>query len=186
MGLPCPTLLGSHRFSLSLLSSIDRAEESFYITSLSFSLFLLTFFRLPPFHSEYVSSVPPLFLAVECVPPDQKTERMSKIKDFKVKKQLGKGAFGDVYKVMRKSDGQYYALKKVNISSMSTREVADALNEIRLLASIRHPNIIGFMEAFLIESSMELCIVMEFADGGDLSAKVESHTKARRNMDEKQ
>jgi NIMA (never in mitosis gene a)-related kinase len=31
---------------------------------------------------------------------------------------------------------------------------------------------------------MELCIVMEYADGGDLSAKVEKHKASRRNMDE--
>ena len=31
---------------------------------------------------------------------------------------------------------------------------------------------------------MELCIVMEYADGGDLSQKVEKHKAMRRNVDE--
>lgn len=54
-----------------------------------------------------------------------------RLKDFKIKNLLGKGAFGDVYKVVRVSDGATYALKKINISSMSSREVSDTLNEIR-------------------------------------------------------
>lgn len=79
-----------------------------------------------------------------------------RLADFQVIKRLGKGAFGDVFKVKRKSDGNYYALKKVNISSMSTREVQDALNEIRFLASVKHPNVVGFLEAFLNEKSLDL------------------------------
>ena len=38
------------------------------------------------------------------------------VKDFKVVKRLGKGAFGEVYKVQRISDGEVYAMKKINIS----------------------------------------------------------------------
>ena len=32
---------------------------------------------------------------------------------------------------------------------MGKKEIADALNEIRFLAGIRHKNIVGFLEAFL-------------------------------------
>ena len=32
----------------------------------------------------------------------------------------------------------------------------------------RHHNVIGYKEAFFDENSQTLCIVMEFADGGDL------------------
>ena len=54
----------------------------------------------------------------------------------------------------------------------------------RFLASIRHPNVVGFLEAFLDDRKMELCVVMEYADGGDLAAVIEKHRKARRNIDE--
>ena len=40
-------------------------------------------------------------------------------------------------------------MKRVKIGKMSKKEVSDALNEIRFLASIRHKNIVGFLEAFL-------------------------------------
>ena len=58
-------------------------------------------------------------------------------KDFRVVEALGKGSFATVYKVQRKSDQKIYALKRVKINKMSKKEIADALNEIRFLASIR-------------------------------------------------
>jgi NIMA (never in mitosis gene a)-related kinase len=73
------------------------------------------------------------------------------LSDFKVVESVGKGSFASVYKVMRKSDKQLYALKRVKIGKMSKREIQDALNEIRFLASIRHRNVVGFLEAFLGE-----------------------------------
>ena len=36
------------------------------------------------------------------------------------------------------------------------KEKENALNEVRILASIRHPNIIGYKEAFLDEASNSL------------------------------
>ena len=52
---------------------------------------------------------------------------------------------------------------------LSVKEKENALNEVRILASIKHPNIAGYNEAFFEESGHFLCIVMEYADGGDLS-----------------
>lgn len=51
-------------------------------------------------------------------------------------------------KVIRRSDNKLYALKRVKIGEMAKREIDDALSEIRFLASIRHKNIVGFLEAY--------------------------------------
>jgi len=48
------------------------------------------------------------------------------------------------------------------------KEKENALNEIRILASIDEPNVIGYKEAFFDEPTSSLCLVMEFADNGDL------------------
>lgn len=57
-------------------------------------------------------------------------------------KLLGKGSYGKVYKVERKSDKQLYALKEADLGSMSQAERADAVNEVRLLVSISHHNVV--------------------------------------------
>jgi NIMA (never in mitosis gene a)-related kinase len=105
-------------------------------------------------------------------------------KDFRVLESLGKGSFASVYKVIRKSDNKVYALKRVKIAKMSKKEISDALNEIRFLASIRHKNIVGFLEAFLENNETELCIVMEYCGCGDLAQKVERYKRRRQHIDE--
>jgi NIMA (never in mitosis gene a)-related kinase len=65
----------------------------------------------------------------------------------------GEGAYSSVYKVVRNSDKQEYALKKVTLADLSQKEKENALNEVRILASIRNPNIIGYKEVFIDERS---------------------------------
>eukprot|EP01038_Epipyxis_sp_PR26KG_P009493 gene9493-12789_t len=105
-------------------------------------------------------------------------------KDFRIVETIGKGSFASVYKVIRRSDNKVYALKRIKISKMSKKEIADALNEIRFLASIRHRNIVGFLQAFLENNDSELCIIMEFCGCGDLAQKVERYKRKRAHIDE--
>lgn len=70
------------------------------------------------------------------------------IKDFQILSKLGEGAYSSVYKVRRTSDNQEYALKRVKFQALNEKEKENSLNEIRFLASIRHPNIIIYKEAF--------------------------------------
>lgn len=84
-----------------------------------------------------------------------------------------------MYKVKRKSDGDYYALKKVKILNLSAKERENALNEVRILASIRNPYIVSYKEAFIDEDQQALCIVMEFADDGDVFQKIIEHQKKK-------
>jgi NIMA (never in mitosis gene a)-related kinase len=50
----------------------------------------------------------------------------------------GEGAYSSVYQVKRKMDGSIYALKKVKMGKLSDKEKENALNEVRILASIKH------------------------------------------------
>ena len=58
------------------------------------------------------------------------------------------------------------------------------MNEVRILASIRHPNVIGYKEAFLQESEQCLCIVMEYASDGDVQQKIMDHSKNKTHFEE--
>ena len=94
------------------------------------------------------------------------------IKDFQVLSKLGEGAFSCVFKVKRLSDNNEYALKKVKMTMLSEKEKENALNEVRILASISNPYIIAYKEAFFDESSNSLCVIMEYANGGDIQKKI--------------
>ena len=101
------------------------------------------------------------------------------LSDFTDATLLGEGAYSAVYRVVRKADGQTYALKKVKLPTLSEKEKQNALNEVRLLASVQHPAIISFKQAFFDTSSKCLCIVQEYADAGDLYHKIVHQQKQR-------
>jgi NIMA (never in mitosis gene a)-related kinase len=69
---------------------------------------------------------------------------------------LGDGAYSNVYKVRRYEDGEIYALKVVKLDHLSEKEIENAINEVRILASIRHPNVVQYKEAFIDEKSKSL------------------------------
>ena len=100
------------------------------------------------------------------------------IHDFKKEKVLGKGSFGSVYLVRRRQDNKIYALKSVILEKLNKKEQENSVNEVRILASINHPNVIGYKEAFWDDDKSALNIVMEYADDGDLHSKIEKMKKA--------
>jgi len=74
----------------------------------------------------------------------------------------------------------------VKLNELGKTERESALNEIRILASIEHDNIIAYKDAFIEESQNDKClyIVMEYAEKGDLAAIIESNKKGRTFLDE--
>ena len=101
------------------------------------------------------------------------------LQNFEILNKIGEGAYSIVHKVRRRSDGEIYALKKVRFVALTDKEKENAVNEIRILASITHPNIIGYKEAFIDQASNNLCLIIELADGGDLLQKITSLEKRR-------
>lgn len=78
------------------------------------------------------------------------------IRDFQILSKIGQGSYSSVYKVKRLTDNHEYALKKVKLMELNEREKNNALNEVRILASIRDPNIISYKEVFLTENTCQL------------------------------
>lgn len=98
--------------------------------------------------------------------------------NFEILETLGEGTYSTVFKVLRKIDGQIYALKQVKMSKLTAKEKQNALNEVRILASVKSSFICTYKEAFYDENEQCLGIVMEFADKGDLYQKVCEFKKA--------
>lgn len=77
-------------------------------------------------------------------------------------------------------------MKKVKMSQLNQKEKMNALNEIRILASIDSPYVIKYRESFYDENSGFLCIVMEYADKGDLQGKINQMKKKNQYFEESQ
>lgn len=91
---------------------------------------------------------------------------------YRVLRRIGKGSFGEAYLVRSHEDGKRYVAKTVDIASMTEKEKKDVQNEIRILGAVKHPNIIRYREHFMIGTY--IFIVMEYADGGDLSSRIKA------------
>ncbi|CAL5973743.1 Kinase [Hexamita inflata] len=102
--------------------------------------------------------------------------------NFNVVKTLGQGSFGTVKLVSRKEDGRKYAMKEINVAKMDQRDRADQLNEIRILASIFHPNVLAYYEAFI--ESGKLFIITEFAELGDLDGEIQARLRSSKPFSE--
>ncbi|CAF2490372.1 unnamed protein product [Rotaria sp. Silwood2] len=74
------------------------------------------------------------------------------VRDFYEIDKLGKGAFGSVFRARNRLDDRSYAVKKIvfNENTNRTRRQAQrALREVRVLASLSHPNIVQYHCAWL-------------------------------------
>ena len=69
---------------------------------------------------------------------------------------------------------------------MTEKEKVNSLNEVRILASINNENIIAYKDAFFDEKTSTLCIVMEYASGGDLYEKILYHKKNATEFSERE
>ena len=92
---------------------------------------------------------------------------------YKKVKTLGEGSFGTAYLVQCESDQSLAVIKQIDITQMSDEEKRETLKEAKILEVLGHPNIVKFREVYKTKKG-KLCIVMDFADGGDLQGKIKS------------
>jgi NIMA (never in mitosis gene a)-related kinase len=110
-----------------------------------------------------------------------KARKHAKMADqYRAMQVIGKGSYGVVRLLQRKTDKKLYVMKMVECKQESQD---DALKEVNLLAKLNHPNIVGFVENFF-SSKGELCIVMEYCDSGDLDGYITELKKSKRQMSE--
>ena len=99
--------------------------------------------------------------------------------NFKVLSKIGESTYSIVLKIKRIAKGNIYVQKRVKFYKLSDKEKENALNEIRILASVKDKNVISYKEAFFDEKDSSLGIVMEYADKGDLFQLITERKKQK-------
>lgn len=67
----------------------------------------------------------------------------------------------------------------MNIAEMSQAEQNETFKEAKILQALNHPNIVKFKEVY-VTMNKKLNIVMEYADGGDLSKRIKEQKSTGR------
>ena len=93
--------------------------------------------------------------------------------DYQIIGLLGAGGMGRVYKVKNAISDRIDALKVLLPNLADDQELADRFTrEIKVLASLNHPNIAGLRTAFRLEN--QLLMVMEFVEGTTLEERIKA------------
>eukprot|EP00730_Choanoeca_flexa_P005126 TRINITY_DN11882_c0_g1_i14.p1 TRINITY_DN11882_c0_g1~~TRINITY_DN11882_c0_g1_i14.p1 ORF type:complete len:504 (+),score=113.61 TRINITY_DN11882_c0_g1_i14:142-1653(+) len=94
------------------------------------------------------------------------------IEGYTLSRQLGHGSFGTVHLVRDNKKRHKYVIKIMDVESIKQRD--SALQEADLLSKLNHPNIVRHRDSFLSPDQNQLCIVMQFCEGGDLSQRIQA------------
>jgi serine/threonine-protein kinase len=95
-----------------------------------------------------------------------------KIGDYEVLGVLGAGGMGKVYKVRNVISDRTEAMKIILANLAGQKELADRfIREIKMLASLNHPNIAGLRTALSLDN--QLIMIMEYVDGVTLASRLE-------------
>ncbi|GAA5994354.1 hypothetical protein JCM5350_004296 [Sporobolomyces pararoseus] len=88
-------------------------------------------------------------------------------------KKVGQGASGSVFVAKVLAGGSKVAIKQMDLSHQPRKELI--VNEILVMKESQHPNIVNFLDSFLVNGA-ELWVVMEFMEGGALTDIIDSNT----------
>merc|ERR1719480_54573 len=88
---------------------------------------------------------------------------------------LGQGSFGKAFLARDLESNDLCVMKQVRIERMDAKARDTAVREAVALKRVRHPNVVRFRQVFV--RSGWLCLVMDYADGGDLCAAVKERAK---------
>lgn len=79
---------------------------------------------------------------------------------------IGRGGFSKVWKVRSRNTKEYFALKEMSKDRIiAKKSVTSVMNELRVLAMLRHQSIVNMLYAF--QDSANLYLVMNLMPGGD-------------------
>jgi NIMA (never in mitosis gene a)-related kinase len=103
------------------------------------------------------------------------------MKHYQTVRAIGRGSYGTVDLVRDLRTKALVVMKTITVGARGATTLETAQREATLLSKLRHPNIIRLLDSF-VKSPTEFCLVLEYADGQDLSVYLAKHRKLSEQM----
>ena len=97
---------------------------------------------------------------------------------YEVISQIGRGNFGKITKILRKSDKKVLIWKELDYSQMTEKEKEQIVSEVNILRELKHPNIVRYYDRIIDKKNSKIYIVMEYCEGGDLNQLIKRCKKS--------
>ena len=88
--------------------------------------------------------------------------------DYEVLELIGKGNFGSISKILRKSDNKILVWKELDYGLMSEKEKQNIVSEVNILKELHHPNIVQYYDRIIDKQNQKIYIIMEYCEGWNI------------------
>lgn len=85
---------------------------------------------------------------------------------------LGTGSYAEVRKAINRKTNQTVAVKIIDKSGLSPKELKGLEKEVNILKSLRHKNVVRFYDSY--DEGDTMYVVMEYVSGGELFTRIVS------------
>ena len=105
------------------------------------------------------------------------------LEDFEIIGRLGKGSFGNVFKVRSKINNKIYVMKMLDLNIMDQIKIRYSLNEAKFMERLSNEYITKYYNSF--EKDKIIYIIMEFMNNGTIRNYINSFETLKIQIPEK-
>ena len=106
------------------------------------------------------------------------------LEDYEPLSLIGKGNFGSITKIRRKSDDKILVWKELYYGMMNEKNRSRLVSEVSILRELHHPNIVKYYDRIIDKKNSKLYIIMEYCNGGDIRHLIKHYKSSNKLIPE--